>query len=154
MGRPSRGVAGIRPREGDYVVGLAVVDEDSKFLVASEKGLGKRTPFDDYPTKGRGGKGVITMKTTDKTGKVAAALAVSDDEDIMLMTSSGQSVRIPANSISIVGRATQGVRLMSLNEGETIQDITRVAKDDEGGAITDEVSSAEEVNSDLSGEEE
>ncbi len=130
MGRPSRGVAGIRPREGDYVVGIAIVDENSKFLVASEKGLGKRTPFEDYPTKGRGGKGVITMKTTEKTGLVAAALAVADDEDIMLMTSSGQSVRIPAESVSIVGRATQGVRLMSLKEGETIQDITRVAKEE------------------------
>ena len=125
MGRPSRGVAGIRPREGDYVVGIAIVDENSKFLVASEKGLGKRTPFEDYPTKGRGGKGVITMKTTEKTGLVAAALAVSDDEDIMLMTSSGQSVRIPASTVSIVGRATQGVRLMSLKEGEIIQDITK-----------------------------
>ena len=70
------------------------------------------------------------MKTTEKTGLVAAALAVADDEDIMLMTSSGQSVRIPAESISVVGRATQGVRLMSLKDGETIQDITRVAKDE------------------------
>ncbi|MDG2123159.1 MAG: DNA gyrase C-terminal beta-propeller domain-containing protein, partial [Verrucomicrobiales bacterium] len=131
MGRPSRGVAGIRPRGDDYVVGAAVVDNESKFLIASEKGVGKRTPFDDYSTKGRGGKGVITLKVTEKTGKVAGAIVIGDDEDVMLMTSSGQSVRIGADSISVLSRAAQGVRLMRLKDGESIQDVTRVAKDEE-----------------------
>jgi len=130
-GRPSRGVAGIRPRNDDFVVALAVVDRTGMFLVVSERGLGKRTPFDDYPTRGRGGKGIITMKTTERTGKVVGALVVHEEDDIMLMTSSGQSVRIPATSISIVGRNAQGVRLMNLKEGETIQDLARVISEPE-----------------------
>ncbi len=125
-GRTAMGVAGIRPRGEDYVVSLTVVDSSAQFLVASEKGLGKRTPFDDYPTKGRGGKGLITMKTTDRTGKVAGAIAVLEDDDVMLMTSTGKTVRIPANSISSIGRNAQGVKLVTLKDGETIQDIVRV----------------------------
>ncbi|MEZ5304798.1 MAG: DNA gyrase subunit A [Verrucomicrobiales bacterium] len=137
MGRPSRGVAGIRPRGDDYVVGLVVVDDEATMFAVSEKGLGKRTPFADYPIKGRGGKGVITMKTTDKTGKLAGALAVREGDEIMLMTSTGQSVRVRAADIREIGRATQGVRVMSLREGESIQDIAKVVvmDDDETEAI-------------------
>ena len=129
-GRTAMGVAGIRPRGQDYVVSLAVVESNAQFLVASELGLGKRTPFEDYPTKGRGGKGVITMKTTDRTGKVAGAIAVSDDDDVMLMTSTGKTVRIKALSISSIGRNAQGVKLVTLKDGETIQDIVRVVGSD------------------------
>ena len=130
MGRMARGVAGIRPRGEDFVVSLAVVDEAAQFLVASERGLGKRTPFDDYPTKGRGGKGVITMKTTQRTGQVAGAIAVLDEDDVMLMTSAGKTVRIRASSISSIGRNAQGVKLVSLANDETIQDIVRVEGED------------------------
>ncbi|HUF60596.1 MAG TPA: DNA gyrase subunit A [Verrucomicrobiales bacterium] len=131
MGRSSRGVAGIRPRGDDHVVALAIVDPETLFLIVSENGLGKRTPFEDYPTKGRGGKGVITMKTTERTGKVAGALAVRKDDHVMLMTSSGQTVRIPVSNISTLGRATQGVKLMDLAKGETIQDLGQVVSDEE-----------------------
>jgi DNA gyrase subunit A len=131
MGRTARGVAGIRPRGEDYVVSLTVVDGSAQFLVASERGLGKRTPFDDYPTKGRGGKGVITMKTTDRTGKVAGAIAVFEDDDVMLMTSGGKTVRIEASSISSIGRNAQGVKLVTLAKGETIQDIVRVVGEED-----------------------
>lgn len=130
MGRTARGVAGIRPRGEDFVVSLTVVDSSAQFLVASELGLGKRTPFDDYPTKGRGGKGVITMKTTDRTGKVAGAIAVLEEDDVMLMTSSGKTVRIKASSISSIGRNAQGVKLVTLSKGETIKDIVRVVGED------------------------
>ena len=130
MGRTAKGVAGIRPRGEDYVVSLTIVDKSAQFLVASEKGLGKRTPFDDYPTKGRGGKGLITMKTTDRTGKVAGAIAVLEDDDVMLMTSGGKTVRIKSSGISSIGRNAQGVKLVTLSEGEIIKDIVRVVGED------------------------
>ncbi len=131
MGRSSAGVTGIRPRPGDYLVGLTVVDDDKHFLVVSERGLGKRTPFGDYPTKGRGGKGVITMRVTEKTGLVSAGLRVGDSDDLMLMTNTGQSVRIRVSDIRITGRNASGVRLMNLKDGETIQDIALVVRDGE-----------------------
>ncbi len=133
MGRPSSGVAGIRPRGEDFVVALVVARNDMQMLVASSRGLGKRTPFEDYPTKGRGGKGVITMKITEKTGTVVRALSVAETDEIMLMTDRGQSVRIRAADVSVVGRNTQGVKLMNLKEGEKIQDIARVIADEATG---------------------
>lgn len=132
MGRPSSGVAGIRPGDEDWLVSLAVVDNEEQLLVVSEKGLGKRTPFEDYPTKGRGGKGVITMKVTAKTGRVVGAIRVSEDDDIMLMTNTGQSVRIKAADARLTGRNAQGVILMKTREGEAIQDIARIAKEEDG----------------------
>ncbi|MAS93617.1 MAG: DNA gyrase subunit A [Verrucomicrobiales bacterium] len=138
MGRPSSGVAGIRPGDEDWLVSLAVVDNEEQLLVVSEKGLGKRTPFEDYPTKGRGGKGVITMKVTAKTGRVVGAIRVSEDDDIMLMTNTGQSVRIKAADARLTGRNAQGVILMKTKEGETIQDIARIAKEEEEEAVADD----------------
>ncbi|MCP5540773.1 MAG: DNA gyrase subunit A [Akkermansiaceae bacterium] len=146
MGRNSAGVMGIRPRGDDYLVSLTVVQAEAQLLVASEKGLGKRTPFEDYPTKGRGGKGVITMNVTDKTGRVVGALRVTEDDDVMLMTDGGQSVRIPASQIRVTGRNAQGVKLMNLKEGEIIQDIARVVRDDDGDEEPGSDSSSEPEN--------
>lgn len=146
MGRASAGVAGIRPGEDDYLVSLAVVDNEEQLLVVSEKGLGKRTPFEDYPTKGRGGKGVITMKVTEKTGRVVKALRVSEEDDIMLMTNKGQSVRIKASSARLTGRNAQGVILMKTKDGEAIQDIARVVNDEVEGE-TEEAENSEEPSS-------
>jgi len=129
QGRDTRGVAGIRPGEGDYVVGMARVTPESNLLVVSEKGVGKRTPFEDYRLQNRGGKGIITMKITGKTGMVVGAVAVTDIDEVMLMTNTGQSVRIRAKDVRQAGRNTQGVKLMSLAEGEIIQDIARVVAD-------------------------
>lgn len=146
MGRPSAGVAGIRPGDEDWLVSLAVVDNEEQLLVVSEKGLGKRTPFEDYPTKGRGGKGVITMKVTAKTGRVVGAIRVSEDDDIMLMTNTGQSVRIKAADARLTGRNAQGVILMKTKEGETIQDIARIAKEEEEAeAVAEEATPDPEV---------
>ena len=131
MGRASMGVKGITPKEGDYLVGLSKVTEDSTLLVASENGLGKRTPFDDYRTQSRGGKGIITMKVTEKTGPVVGAVTVTEEDELMLMTSKGQSIRIRVSEIRETGRNAQGVKLLTLKEGEKLQDVARVIPDGE-----------------------
>ncbi|MFL2484809.1 MAG: DNA gyrase subunit A, partial [Verrucomicrobiales bacterium] len=126
QGRATSGVFGIRPRNEDRVIGLALVSEEQKLLVASENGIGKRTSFDDYRQQSRGGKGVITMKCTEKTGNVVGAAAVSDDDELMLMTTGGQSIRIRVSDVRETGRNAQGVKLVTLNNGEKLQDIAPV----------------------------
>jgi DNA gyrase subunit A len=135
MGRTATGVWGIRPAEKDYVVSLAVVESGATLLVASENGIGKRSQFDEYRIQSRGGKGIITMKTTEKTGLVVGALVVHEADEVMLMTNTGQSVRIPVGQIREAGRNTQGVKLISLREGELLQDIARVISD--GDAVVE-----------------
>ncbi len=133
QGRNTIGVRGIRLREGDYVVSLAVVhDNAAHLLVVAENGLGKRTAFSEYRLQSRGGIGLKTMNCTEKTGKVVSATTVTDDDELMIMTSAGQSVRIRVNTIRETGRATQGVKLVTLNAGESIQDISLVIPDDDG----------------------
>jgi len=131
QGRDTRGVTGIRPVPGDFVVGLAVVDVAATLLVTSEYGIGKRTPFEEYRLQNRGGKGIITMKCTERTGRVVRAVVVQENDELMLMTSTGQSVRIRVMDVRRTGRNTQGVKLMSLRPGETIQDIAKVVVDAE-----------------------
>jgi DNA gyrase subunit A len=153
MGRTATGVWGIRPDAGDYVVSLAVVQDGSTLLVASENGIGKRSQFDEYRVQSRGGKGIITMKTTDKTGKVVGALVVLETDDVMLMTNTGQSVRIPVNQIREAGRNTQGVKLISLREGELLQDIARVLAEADEEAAADGTPSSSPVESEAPPEE-
>ncbi|MEI6604422.1 MAG: DNA gyrase subunit A [Verrucomicrobiota bacterium] len=131
MGRSSAGVMGIRPVEGDFVVGLALVTQGCTLLVASENGLGKRTDFEEYRTQSRGGKGIITMKVTDKTGPVVGAVTVTNADELMLMTSTGQSIRIRVAEIRETGRNAQGVKLLTLKEGEKLQDISIFIPDGE-----------------------
>jgi DNA gyrase subunit A len=131
MGRNSAGVRGIKPREGDFVVGLAVVNDDARLLVASENGLGKRTPFGEYMAKNRGGIGMLTMKCTEKTGPVVGSLSVEEPDELMLMTDGGQSIRIRVSDVRETGRNAQGVKLVTLNEGEKLQAVARVMPDDE-----------------------
>jgi DNA gyrase subunit A len=131
MGRNSAGVRGIKPREGDFVVGLAVVNDDARLLVASENGLGKRTPFGDYMAKNRGGIGMLTMKCTEKTGPVVGSLSVEEADELMLMTDGGQSIRIRVSDVRETGRNAQGVKLVTLNKGEKLQAVARVMPDDE-----------------------
>jgi DNA gyrase subunit A len=126
MGRASVGNWGIRPDKGDYVIGVEIVDINATLLVAGEHGIGKRTPFDEYRVQSRGGKGIITMKTTDKVGSVVGALTVTDADEIMLTTSQGQTVRTNCKDIRIAGRNTQGVKLINLNEGDKLVAIARV----------------------------
>ncbi len=131
MGRPSAGVAGVKPREGDYLVSLTIVSPDAKLLVASENGLGKRTAYEEYMSKGRGGKGMKTMNVTEKTGQVVGAISVTEEDELMLMTTDGQSIRIRCSDVRETGRAAQGVKLVTLKNGEKLQDIARVMPDDE-----------------------
>jgi DNA gyrase subunit A len=133
MGRNAVGVWGIRPEEGDEVVGIAKVVPDAMLLVAGSNGIGKRTGFDAYRRQSRGGKGIITMKTSDRTGDVIAALTVHDSDEIMLITTGGQMVRIRVSEIREAGRNTMGVKLINLIEGETLQDIAPVVSQEEMG---------------------
>lgn len=126
QGRKTVGVWGIRPAKGDAVVAIAVVSNDATLLVAGEHGVGKRTSFEDYRKQSRGGKGIITMKTGDKTGNVVGALAVSDRDEIMLITSGGQMVRTRVAEIREVGRNTMGVKLINLPAKEKLQAIAPV----------------------------
>ena len=130
MGRPAGGVRGIMLEQGDVVVASAVVDSGATLLVAGENGIGKRTPFDEYRVQSRGGKGIITMKTNDKTGVVVGALTVKDSDEIMLITVGGQMVRTRVNDIREAGRNTQGVKLVNLDEGDKLQAIAPVISEE------------------------
>jgi len=131
MGRTAAGVAGIKPRGGDVLIGLSLVSDQSTLLVASANGIGKRTPFGDYRSQTRGGKGIITMKVTEKTGDVVGAVAVEEEDELMLMTTGGQSIRIRVAEVREAGRNTQGVKLVTLKDDEKLQDIARVVPDAE-----------------------
>jgi DNA gyrase subunit A len=137
LGRGTAGVMGIRPSESDFVIGLALVTEGSTLLVASENGIGKRTTFEDYRKQSRGGKGIITMKVTDKTGPVVGAVTVTEEDELMLMTSSGQSIRIRAAEVRETGRNAQGVKLLTLKGNEKLQDISIVIPDGEDSTSDD-----------------
>jgi DNA gyrase subunit A len=131
QGRNTVGVWGIRPEKGDHVVAIAIVDPNAMLLVAGENGIGKRTPFDDYRRQSRGGKGIITMKTGEKTGDVIGALTVRDTDEIMLITNKGQMVRTRVKEIRETGRNTMGVKLMDLRNGEKLQAIAPVVSEAE-----------------------
>lgn len=133
QGRNTVGVWGIRPDKDDEVVSVSLVRPGSTLLVAGENGIGKRTSFEDYRAQSRGGKGVITMKTGDKTGLVVGALSVTDDDEIMLITSGGQMVRTPVKQIRETGRIAMGVKLIDLPDSEKLQGIAPVVsqKEDE-----------------------
>ena len=135
QGRATAGVTGIRLRKDDYVVGMAIASEETMLLVASENGLGKRTAFSSYRSLRRGGMGVKTLNVTDKTGKVVNAVAVTEQDELMLMTSSGQSIRIRAAEVRETGRNAQGVKLLTLKTNEKLQDISIVIPDGEDGAL-------------------
>jgi DNA gyrase subunit A len=138
MGRPAGGVRGINLYKGDAVVALSVVVPDAKLLVAGENGIGKRTDFEEYRIQSRGGKGIITMKTNEKTGAVVGALTVRDMDEIMLITVGGQMVRIPVQGIREAGRNTQGVKLVNLAEKDKLQAIAPVVGEDKEEAAAEE----------------
>ncbi len=131
QGRDTVGVWGIRPDKGDYIVGAALVDKDAMLLVAGENGLGKRTTFDEYRIQSRGGKGVITMKTTERTGGVAGALTVRNADELMLITNKGKMVRTRVAEIRETGRNAQGVKLIDMREGEILSGIAPVVSNED-----------------------
>ena len=139
MGRATAGVRGLDLRDDDYVVGMVVAREDANLLVVSENGMGKRTDVEAYRLQKRGGKGVINLKTSDKTGMVVAIMAVQEDEQLMMITRKGVVNRQRVSEIRTIGRATQGVRLMNLDKGDSVVDVARVIiEDDEENIEFDE----------------
>jgi len=125
MGRGAAGVRGIRVAPGHEVIALSIVDE-GMLLSATENGYGKRTAIDEFPIQGRGGQGVIAIQTSERNGRTVGALRVLEEDEIMLISSSGTLVRTPVNDISIIGRNTQGVRLIRLEEGQRLVGLARI----------------------------
>jgi len=132
MGRPAAGMRGIRLRPGDYVTSMGVVDPDGDLLVVSQNGYGKRTPLREYPVKGRATGGVVTLSrsTRDLTGPVAAARVVSAEDDLTIISSGGKVLRTKMKQIKQTGRATMGVRVINLKEGETVASVARISAKD------------------------
>jgi len=150
MGRATRGVRGITlGKKNDAVVGMTIVHPRASLLVISENGYGKRTSFEDYRLQSRGGKGIITMRTTARNGVVVAALGVRDTDDLMVMTARGQTIRCPVKDTRVIGRATQGVRLMKLERGESgepadrITDVARLVSEETDQPTTDQPTPAD-----------
>ena len=136
MGRQARGIKGIKLREDDRVVAMQVLDRDlpTTLLTVCENGFGKRTPTTDYPVKGRGSKGVITIKTNERNGKVVGVQVVNDSDDLMLVTDTGKVIRIRVSGIPTRGRNTQGVRLIRLVSGEKVLALEALSEpEDENG---------------------
>ena len=149
MGRVSSGVRAISIEDDNEVIGMIAIEPDSKedVLVLSENGYGKRTDLDEYRITNRGGKGVKTINVTDKTGKLISIQAVTDDNDLMIINRSGLTIRTSVDQIRVAGRATQGVRVINLREGDSIASVTAVPKTDE-----DEVVEAVEATSEATAE--
>jgi DNA gyrase subunit A len=131
IGRVSRGMIGIRLRKDDEVVSVDSLDRNTSLLAVTEKGFGKRTSQKEYRRQKRGGKGIITMKITPKNGKVVGVLQVTDDDEIIIIASGGKLIRIKASKIRIIGRSTQGVKLIDVADDNKVVGIGRVVKDDE-----------------------
>ena len=150
MGRSAGGVRAIKLEKGDAVVGAVVLRRTgATILVATENGFGKRSEVEDYRTSHRGGKGIITMKTTEKTGKMIAIKEVVDKDDVVIVTANGIIIRQHASDIRVAGRNTQGVRLIKLGEGDTVADVAAVPAEEEeptnGAPITPDESKEEKT---------
>jgi len=149
MGRSAAGVKGMTLNPGDTVVGVVVVDEFTESILSiTENGFGKRTAVDDYPVRNRGGKGVFTIKTSERNGKAVGALHVTDEDEIMMITNGGKIIRTNMTNVRVIGRNTQGVNLFRLGEGEKVVAMDRVAEpsgtESEDDELIDEEGSSEE----------
>ena len=133
MGRTATGVRGVRLGKGDKAVGLLVIKRQGmSVLVVTEKGYGKRSDVNDYRITHRGGKGVITVKTSDKIGKMIALMEVNDNDELVIISTKGMVIRQSMKDIRVMGRATQGVRVIRLKDGDSIADIAKVVPEEEG----------------------
>jgi DNA gyrase subunit A len=130
MGRQARGVRGITLREGDYVIGMAVVGGTEQMLSISETGLGKRTPITEYRHQSRGGSGVINMKLTERTGPVVAVMPVQDEDEVLIITSQGQIIRLRTEDIRETSRSAQGVKLIETSEENSVVSASLVRQDE------------------------
>lgn len=136
MGRAAGGVRGITLKRDDIVVDMAIIRPKMSLLTVCENGYGKRTEIEEYRLQKRGGSGVINIKTTERNGEVVALRSVTDSDELMLITANGIMLRTPISETREIGRATQGVRLIRLDEGDKVVSVARVAKDDEAGGET------------------
>ncbi len=136
MGRGATGVWGIRPQDGDEVVDMVVCNGDETLLTICENGYGKRTNVEEYKVQGRGGQGVIDIRASERNGKVVNLLAVRAEDEVMMITKDGQIVRTKAGEISVIGRATQGVRCIALNEGDKLVSVARIPSEEPLAAAT------------------
>jgi DNA gyrase subunit A len=143
MGRATSGVTGMRLRKGDEVIAVDIAKNDADLLVVTENGFGKRTRIDQYPVKGRGGLGVKTVQLTEARGQLAGALVVHEGDQVMLISTGGTVIRVPAEGIKQSGRATQGVIVMRPREGERVSTLARVVEQDEDVALVPEASATE-----------
>ena len=130
-GRIARGVRGLKLTKNDRIVGMEVLSHGQTLFAATENGYGKRTSIDEYPLQRRGGKGVITIKTSERNGQVVAILLVDEQDDLMLMTDSGKLIRISVGSISVISRNTQGVKLIGMSQDEKVAGVARLAEKDD-----------------------
>jgi DNA gyrase subunit A len=130
-GRVARGVRGISLGTGDHVVGMEVLSYGQTLITVTENGYGKRTSIDEYPVQKRGGKGVITIKTNTRNGQVVNILLVDEDDDLMLVTDSGKLIRMAIEGISVIGRNTQGVKLIEISPEERVIGAARLEEKDE-----------------------
>ena len=148
IGRTGTGVRGVEIEDGNKAIGMICVEPDDTkdILVLSEKGYGKRTDLDDYRKTNRGGKGVKTIQVTEKTGNLVSIQAVSDENDLMIINRSGITIRTAVSDIRVAGRATQGVKIINLRDGDSIASVMAVPKneDEEVAAVVAEEAAAVE----------
>jgi DNA gyrase subunit A len=135
MGRVSRGVRGMRIADDEKIIALIIAQEEGAILTATEHGYGKRTDLAEYRVQGRGGQGIISIQTSDRNGSVVGAVQVCDDDQIMLITNGGTLVRTPVKDVSLVGRNTQGVRLINLSKQEKLVGVERVIEDEDDAEL-------------------
>jgi DNA gyrase subunit A len=131
MGRGAYGVRGMQMRQDDFLVEMDAISGRGYILTVTERGLGKRTPVEEYRVQGRGGMGIINIRTTEKGGKVIGVCEVQDDDQIMVVTQFGMVIRMAVSGISVHGRDTQGVRLINLEEGDVVVAVAKVVEKDE-----------------------
>src|SRR6185437_12818231 len=131
MGRDTTGVKGIELGPRDEVIGMVVIKREANLLVVTERGMGKCSAIDEYRVQRRGGKGIITVHRTEKTGDVVSIKEVLPDDELMLITKQGVAIRMPVRGIRVAGRNTQGVRLVNLDGNDLVTDVARVVPDDE-----------------------
>lgn len=144
MGRPATGVKGIVLGSGDRVIDMVVARRDATLLVVSENGLGKRSELADYRVQRRGGKGIITLKKTARTGHIIALKEVQPQDELMMITRNGVIIRVPVDGIRVIGRNTQGVKVMNLDAGDTVVDVARVVTENGTTSDTDPVAASTE----------
>jgi DNA gyrase subunit A len=151
MGRVSTGVKGVALREGDEAVEMVVLADEGTVLTVCQNGYGKRTSVDEYPRRSRGTMGVIDIKTTERNGPVVSCMLVEEDDEVMIVTQKGVMIRTPVEGINTVGRNTQGVRVINVDEGDHVIDLTRVVREEEEEELAEAAEAAQEEEAPASG---